>query len=340
MQLSLIKPFLVYEFKSEHELIKAIEEISYKFTREREHIEDYLNDPRLVAAYAAFYLTTNVGKLSPILNWLPQDFVGHLQSSHIIDMGAGPGTYSIAVRGLLKKPISLTQIETSSIMREQAKKIWEGLYPGENLSQSSKPTGQNFDETFMLFGHSANEMGYEKVIDYVSQLNPQHLLFIEPGTKTVFDLMLRVRKSLIENNYNLIFPCPQSDECPLQGTNDWCHQYIELKQDEEVERISQIARKDRRRLPLTVMAFSKATKLEVTPVRIIRTMPPTKFSFEWEACINNQHISLQVMKRSLTKPQIDKLENVLSGDQVEITLEKELEKYHRVKVLRINNLPL
>lgn len=340
MQLSLIKPLLIYEFKSEHELIKAIEEISYKFTRERENISDYLNDSRLVAAYAAFYLTTNVGKLRPILNWLPNDFINTLISSNVIDMGAGPGTYSIALREFLEKPISITQIETSALMREQAKKIWEGLYPNEKLNQALIPSDQKSNQSFVLFGHSANEMGYERVMKYLGELNPDHILFIEPGTKYVFELMLKIRRSLIDLDYNLLYPCPQSGECPLAGTNDWCHQYIEVKQDNEVERLSQKARKDRRHLPLTVMAFSKNIKIKELPIRIIRTLAPTKFSYEWEACINNQKVSLQVMKRSLSKSQMDKLENVMSGDEVQITLEKELEKYQRVRVLQINNLPL
>jgi len=340
MQLSQISPYLIYEFKNESELIKAIEEISYKFTRQREHIQDYLNDRRLVAAYAAFYLTTNVEKLRPILKWLPNDFVSSLDKSYFIDIGSGPGTYSIALRELLNKPISIGQIETAALMREQAKKIWEGLYPGEELIQDLVPRHQHSNETFVLFGHSANEMGHEKVIKYLTEINPRHVLFIEPGTKAVFELMLKIRKSLIEMNYNILFPCPQSTECPLAGSNDWCHQYIEVRQDEQVERISQMAKKDRRRLPLTVMAFSKIISSELRSIRIIRTSPPTKFSFEWEACIDNKHVSLQVMKRGLSKIQNEKLENVMSGDQVEVTLEKELENYQRVKVLQINNSPL
>jgi ribosomal protein RSM22 (predicted rRNA methylase) len=105
MQLSLINPYLIYNFKNEHELIRAIEEISLKFTQKREDINDYLNDPRLVSAYAAFYLTTNVGKLKSVLNWLPVEFISKLNSTPLFDIGAGPGTYSIALRELVKNPI-------------------------------------------------------------------------------------------------------------------------------------------------------------------------------------------------------------------------------------------
>ena len=71
MNLSEIMPHLLYQFKSESDLVKAIEEISLKFTKERSNIGDYLKDPRLVSAYTVFYLLTNIPKLEAVLKWLP-----------------------------------------------------------------------------------------------------------------------------------------------------------------------------------------------------------------------------------------------------------------------------
>jgi hypothetical protein len=100
MNLSSILPYLLHEFKSDSDLIKAIDEISTKFTIERHKIGDYLKNPRLVSAYTAFYLLTNIPKLEAVLKWMPQDWVAELKKSDFIDLGAGPGTFSLAWKEL------------------------------------------------------------------------------------------------------------------------------------------------------------------------------------------------------------------------------------------------
>ena len=137
MNFSFLIPHLLHTFKSEHDLIKSIEELSQKFTENRERIQDYLSNKRLVSAYTAFYLTTNMPKLAAVLGWMPEVWLELIKSSHMIDLGAGPGTFSLAFREWVgKQTLGISQIETSPLMREQAMKIWQGLYPEEELQQS------------------------------------------------------------------------------------------------------------------------------------------------------------------------------------------------------------
>jgi len=334
MQLSQLMPFLLYKFKTEHDLIKAIEELSLKFTQKREHISDYLSDERLTSAYTAFYLTTNMPKLQAVFKWMPESWLEQLKSSTFIDIGAGPGTFSLAFREWAGRPVRVMQIETSAVMREQAKNIWHGLYPDESLLQ--KADGPKF----LFFGHSANEMGPEAALRYVKEFNPDHVLFVEPGTKDFFPQMLKIREALLKEGFNIIFPCPNADECPLRGSQtDWCHQFIQVKQESEVERLSQIVRKDRRNLPLIVHAFSKTFKTDNPTSRLIRVFPETKFSYEWESCELNHIEHYQIMKRGLTKEQQVRLSEALAGAAIEVELEKEVEKNKRVKIQSLNKSP-
>ena len=172
MHLNNLLPLLIYKFKSESDLIKAIEELSLKFTQKREQISDYLKDERLTSAYTAFYLTTNMPKLEAVFKWMPEAWLAQIKNSTFIDVGAGPGTFSLAFREWAAVPVKVMQIETSSVMREQAKRIWEGLYPDEKLLLKTE------GETFLFFGHSANEMGVESALRYVKECNPDHILFI------------------------------------------------------------------------------------------------------------------------------------------------------------------
>lgn len=331
MNLSELMPHLIYQFKSESDLLKAIEEISLKFTKEREKIGDYLKDPRLVSAYTVFYLLTNIPKLNEVLKWMPDEWIQELKKCDFVDLGAGPGTFSFAWKEAGGQG-DYYQIELSTLMKEQGKKIWEGFHK-ETLRQGSRWEWTSGNEKFVLFGHSANEMGAKTAIEYIEKINPDHILFIEPGTKDFFPKMLEIRDYLLKKNWNVLYPCPKALDCPMKNsTEDWCHQFIQVKQDAEIERISQMARKDRKLLPLTVHAYSKTFSYQNPSERVVRVLPETKFSFEWEVCHNNTIEHDQVMKRDLTKQETRDLSEILAGVSIETELVKTLEKSKRVIV--------
>jgi ribosomal protein RSM22 (predicted rRNA methylase) len=333
LTLSSLYPHLIYEFKNERELVAAIEEISLKFTKERESISDYLQDPKLVSAYTAFYLLTNVPKLGAVMKWLPQSWIDKLFESDFIDLGAGSGTFSLAFKALGGKG-NFYQIEKSPYMRAQAKKLWEAHY-SYRLFQGERWEWKNDRERFVLFGHSANEMDQETILFYIDAIKPHHLLFIEPGTKDFFKKMLPIREKLFERGFHNLYPCPQEKTCPLQDSKDWCHQFIEIKHNSEVERLSQLVRKDRKLMPLTVQAFSHSFVAELPSERIIRVLPETKFSHEWEVCHDNVLEHYQIMKRDLSKSESKLIGSLLAGEAVMTSVVKEMENSKRVKFEKI-----
>lgn len=332
MKLSEISPYLIYQFKSDAELVKAISEISHKFTSERSRINDYLNDPRLVSAYTAFYLLTNIPKLSLVLKWMPEEWFEILKQCDFIDLGAGPGTFSLAWKEYANMSGDVYQIEQSQLMKEQGKKIWNAFH-ANTLFQSTDWNWKTSREKFLLLGHSANEMGSEAVMQYIKKILPEHILFIEPGTKDFFPKMLKIRNALMDSGYQVLFPCPKQEACPMQGQDtDWCHQFIQVKQEAEIERISQMAKLDRKLLPLTVQAFSKTFKVENPSERLVRVFEETKFSFEWEVCHDNKIEFYQVMKRNLSRQQTKEVGLIKAGAPVNTEVVKNLEKSVRVKL--------
>jgi ribosomal protein RSM22 (predicted rRNA methylase) len=298
-----------------------------------------MEDPRLVSAYVAFYLTTNIPKFEAVLRWMPPGWLRDLERSDLIDLGAGPGTFSIAFAewcGPLRSG-DVFQIEKSKLMREQAKKIWAGLYPDKGAAFLEHWNEKNEKEKFLLFGHSANEMGPYEAVRYIEKINPDHILFLEPGTKDFFPQMLEIRQVLLRAGYNILFPCPNGLDCPMAASeSDWCHQFIQVAQSADVERLSQMAKKDRRLLPLTVHAFSRK-RYEKTPAeRLVRVLPETKFSFEWEVCVENRLKKYQLMKRPYDKSEQKSLSQVLAGASLETEVEKETEQSTRVRLLKLN----
>ncbi len=332
MNLSQLLPHLLHEFKSETDLVRAIEEISLKFTKERESISDYLNDPRLVSAYAAFYLTTNLPKLRAVCQWLKPEEREELKAFDLIDVGAGPGTFSLAWRELLGTKSAM--IETSKLMREQAVKFYQGLYQEEALFKPELLEKKKL----LLFGHSLNEMGVEVGLEYIKKYNPEKIWVLEPGTKQSFALALSLREKLITQKWQVRFPCLSSAECPMKNTDDWCHQYLHVTHDPEVERLTQLASRDRRHLPMTVMMFQREPRATETEqlARIVRVYPQTKFSHEWQVCLSadasNQLRRFELPFKLNSKTDKKNIDSYTSGQAIEFEVEKVLVDRQRIRL--------
>ena len=273
-------PHLLHEFASEADLVKAVGELSQAFTTDRANIQRYLSDPRLVSAYAAFYLATNVPKLTAVMQWLTPEFREQLKGFELIDVGAGPGTFTLAWKQLTGG--GAVMLETSLLMRQQAEKLLSGLH-GEKARFSLPPKDK---PRLLLFGHSLNEMGCAAGLAYVEEAQPELVWLIEPGTKEVFKLVLQFRQEMLARGWHIRYPCLGEGECPMTQGEDWCHQYVDVRHEVDVERLTQLAHRDRRRLPLSVFMFERApiTGRVGELARIVRTFPATKFSHEWQVC--------------------------------------------------------
>lgn len=325
--LSQIKPFLLYKFTSESQLIESIEEVSRKFTVNRDLISDYIKDSRLVSAYACFYLMTNLPKLEEVLRkiHLPQD---ELSDYEFIDIGCGPGTFTLSLLNM-NKDLDIYALEKSELMIDQARKLINSLYPAANVSifDTYKRIPKKKKKRLGIFGHSANEMPLEFIENLVSSLELDDVLFVEPGTKDYFRKSLKIRNSLLNMEYSIKFPCPCQSTCPM-GKEDWCHQYIKVNHEAEVERLTQLVSKDRRLLPLTIHYFSRDDVKNEQVNRLVRVYKPTKFSIEWQLCRNtdgeNTLIDLQVMNKGYSKPFVKELKKKLAGENIDFIAEKEM----------------
>jgi hypothetical protein len=333
MNLSSLMPFLLSSFQSESELLKSIDKLSENFTIQRDQVSDYLADEKLVSAYTAFYLTTNYPKLRHIMQMLPH-FIDRSEALEFIDVGSGPGTFAFALTDYFKgNPQTMIYgLETNPLMRRQANRIREGLYPHAPIKflQGASEIPVKSSKRILLFTHSLNEMGNEKGLKYIKELNPDYVMLIEPGTKSFFEQFLVFREKLIRLEAEILYPCMGQGSCPMQGTQDWCHQYLKVKHELDVERLSQMAHKNRKWLPLTLALFKmhKSSRHNDQHGRIVRTYSSTKFSFEWDVCFlengENKVNHFQAPFRSLNKADIKLYGDFLAGESIEFEIDKKL----------------
>jgi hypothetical protein len=337
LALAEITPHLLHQFASEADLVKAIGELSVAFTKDRGSIDRYLKDARLVSAYTAFYLTTNLPKLEGVLSWLTPEFRQEVLGYQLIDVGAGPGTFSLAWKLLGGKGEPVLW-ESSPLMREQAQRLLQGL-----TSTTAKFDGLGAGEhRLLLFGHAANEMGEAEVWRYIEKANPETVLFIEPGTPEVFQLMLKLRARFVSKQWDIAYPCLSSATCPMGGT-DWCHQFLNVRHAPDVERLTQLAHKDRRTLPIITHIYrrSPVPKPVANQARLVRTFPGTKFSFEWEVCrpVGSELFieSFQLLHKEFSKAEAKVVERLRAGHLVSWESSKTVGQSRRISGFKLNN---
>ena len=333
-----IRPHLIYEFKNESQMLSSINEVGKFFNYYRENIDKYRDDERLVAAYCAYWLTTNYPKLFEVLKLLPSDF--DINSfDNIVDIGTGPGTFLLALDRILESEPNIYGIDISKLMIEQAKKLIEGLAADRNMQIGLNCPDNPSGSSLLIFTHSLNEMGASTAVDYLFKVKPDAVLVIEPGTKEAFAKTLDLRELCIKEGYNVSFPCYTNAKCPLDLEKDWCHQYLKTTHAQDVESMTQRLGRDRKLLPMTIQLYTKTMKSRPSynSARIIRVYKQTKHSFEWMLCNEkdgvNHSFDIELPKRGMSKKEKKHLESLMAGETVEFKIVKELENKVRIELL-------
>lgn len=334
----------------EGELVRLIQEESRAFTVDRKNIHQYVEDEKKVSAYALFYLPTNMPKLYFLLEQVEklhgdQVFKSFFQKT-FIDVGTGPGTFSLALLFYLKNRgysfPAIHLIDQSNLMLKQAEKILVHFFPDIKLSMSTHERVIEKDKNYiMFFGHSLNELSDEVSARYVELIrankNITDVVWIEPGTPSFFAKQLNLRKQLCAENFSILYPCSKSSSCPLEGKQqsekpEWCHQILRLTHHAEVERVSQLMSLDRKILPMCSMYFSRQNLLKKTdwffPLKFLNE---TKFSFDYLFCGNFEDQGLSHKKGEIPKKLISKKAiKILKDRSLGYPLKKENETFKHV----------
>lgn len=314
---------------SEHELVKEIKFLTAGFTDKRENIGEYVLSEKAIAAYALFYLPTNMPKLYFLYNRLKElhglKFFEQLATETFIDFGSGPGTFSLAhlfymeSLGLSVKKIHL--IDSSSLMLKQAVKIIKAFFPNvEVIMSRDLSPGDLKDQSFLFFGHSLNELSEQELQSPLFLKTLFHEMistvsWIEPGTPAFFHKQKTIRENLIAENWDILYPCVNNARCPLHDNQEeWCHQILRVTHHEEVERLGQLVQLDRKILPMSSFFWKRKDRL-LKPVAEsvafpIRFLDETKFSFDFLFCgdFTNEK-KLELKKGEMLKRHLNKNEN-------------------------------
>lgn len=338
---------------AEGELLNQLALLQQAFTQERggELFESYGQDPKKVTAYFLFYTPTNMSKFWFLWDQLDARLREYWATCSFVDIGSGPGTYSLAFLMALPSEYrgTLRLIDKSPLMLEQAKKVIKALFPEVRLecysSLESYLKAPERERDFLFFGHSLNEMNELEKQRILGTKRP--VAWIEPGTPEVFQNLIPWRERLIQQGHHVIYPCLGAGDCPARSlAGEWCHQVVRTAMAPGLARLAQILQLNRHELPMLAHVYlgpgseliTERRQSESLRARVVRTRKQTKHSFEWEVCFERegelQWLEVSLPKRGLSKPQVKKLETISMGEEICFEPIKKLsEKLWRIRLI-------
>ena len=216
-------------------LEKSYKTLSYRYHEQA--LRYGFKDKNEGIAYAAARFPATYGAACTVLSAIPKAI--HLQS--FLDLGAGPGTATLAALSLFNSLKDVTLIEQDLFMHRLSQHLLSGeIGPEKQVSFSNK----NLLRLSSFPPHDAVMLSYVLTeLSAADQLNvlqkawsatKKIIVIISPGTPVFFTQLLKIRQWLINQNARLLAPCPGflgHFECPLEKERmieggqdaDWCH---------------------------------------------------------------------------------------------------------------------
>ena len=200
--------------------------------RSREHIQHTLSPIERAA-----YLAVRFPSTYSVARHVWRQVFTRIDSNHlksILDVGAGPGTASLALLELL------ASVEVTLLERDVG---WKPIAQALALAVGSKPVlvpgsiegsiaSQRHDAVIACY--VLNELpavALTSAVETLWERSEQILIVIEPGTPLGFGVVRCVRDILLKNGGHVIAPCTHDLACPMQD-QDWCHASLRLSRSE------------------------------------------------------------------------------------------------------------
>ena len=236
---------------------KGLLELSDFFTEDRDgsKLPNYFTTARFRSSYFLYFFALQGAKFLTLFDRYPLAVQAALQHAmktgclKIVDVGAGPGTASLAFLILVldefkkekKLPfkIHLHWIDYNETILKDGELFLNDLleyfseYDGDiQLTKEARawwkhPKEFEYEASLVIFGNVLNESSADPRI-YSQGLvpflkNPQGggILFLEPAFKSASQRITQIRDELMP--HPIWGPCLHQGRCPLSSGRDWCH---------------------------------------------------------------------------------------------------------------------
>jgi hypothetical protein len=223
---------------------RSVEELSERFTTDREDLGDYFSHPKYRSAYALYWIPLQAAKVWTLLMQPSSPFQKQKTGGtlRILDLGAGPGTASLATlvaAASLTTPPSKIQIHLldRSIPALNDGVDWvtsaaEALDLNVEVKMHAVDlkrldTQRLPDVDFVICANTLNELSashkLEPILERFSDC-ALGTLWIEPAAKEPSQQLSALRAlALSDFSQHVVSPCLHQEACPLASGRNWCH---------------------------------------------------------------------------------------------------------------------
>ena len=199
-------------------LKSAAEAISLNY---REGVRDgrsHLSGEVSAAAYAISRMPATFGAVSTALGYI-NEFTDLQDIESLLDVGAGTGTASLAVREYVDVSRN-TLIERDSDMMKLGQSFLNAEWIKGDGRTIEYPASDMVISSYML-----NELSPENRLPTVKkmwQAAGKLLVIVENGTPKGYEIIKEIREWAKKEGISIVAPCPNVEKCPMKG-EDWCH---------------------------------------------------------------------------------------------------------------------
>ena len=250
-------------------LIDAAKSLSSSYRRNTNALPARLTEAERVA-YAAMRLPATYAAVSVALLELSRVFdVSGL--GRCLDVGAGPGTASLAARAVLPNLSAYAQVERDSGWFELAQLLSDaaGLKPSRVVGDVATTALTAHD--LVIGAYVLNEQPKHALDACVRALwsaTTAALVIVEPGTPHGFGVVRRAREICLELGGHAAAPCTHNASCPMTE-DDWCHRTVRVERSalHRALKLAELGFEDEK---FSYVAITRSPPRRIAPARIVR----------------------------------------------------------------------
>jgi ribosomal protein RSM22 (predicted rRNA methylase) len=213
-------------------LIAAADSLSRSYRREGGGLPRALSGEARVA-YLAMRMPATYAATSAALADL-QQIVDTDAISTCLDVGAGPGTASLAASHLIPVISSIRQLERDQGWSPIASRLSQSCAAKVVREIGDLRTADIAPYDLVIAAYALNELPDAERDGAITRLwgaARQTLIVVEPGTPDGFEIVRRVRERCLERGAHAAAPCTHDALCPMTR-EDWCHRSIRVERSE------------------------------------------------------------------------------------------------------------
>jgi ribosomal protein RSM22 (predicted rRNA methylase) len=187
-----------------------------------------ITDRRDALAYALVRMPATFAAVGAAL-LAAREAAADIHPRSLLDIGAGPGTASLAAMAVFETLDAATEVESNAALGALARDIAGALHrpatihheAGDALAVLPRLPAADLVIVSYVLGELGS-IAQQRLTDEAWAHTRQMLVLVEPGTPDGARRIVTQRDRLIASGAHTAAPCPHDFACPLQAP-DWCH---------------------------------------------------------------------------------------------------------------------